>query len=57
MIFLTGTIDHDVIMNAYHSWALFYDEVHFYLEDILGHFGFKWHLLEPVSAFMGNDNQ
>ena len=53
MAFLTGAIDHNVIMNAYHSWALFYDEFHFHLKHILGHFDSKWHLLEPVPSLVG----
>ena len=57
MVFLAGAIDHNIIMDAYHSWAFLHDEVHLHLEDILGHFGSKWHPLEPVPASVGVDNQ
>ena len=57
MVFLTGAIDHNVIMYAYCSWVLFHDKVHFHLKHILGHFTSKWHQLEPVPAFVGIDDQ
>ena len=57
MVFLAGAIDNNVIMDTNYYWALFHDEVHLHLKHILGHFGSKWHALEPVPSLMSVDNQ
>ena len=56
MVFMGGTIDYNVIVNADHSWALFHDEVHLHLKHILEHFGSKWQSREPVPALVGIDD-
>ena len=35
MVFLTGAIDHYVVMDADDSWTFLHDKIHFHLEDIL----------------------
>ena len=52
MVFLGGVIDYYVIMDTDDSRAPFHDKVHFHLEDILGHFGSKWHWT-VISSFTG----
>ena len=43
MVFLVHPEDHHVIMDSYHSWALFENGIHPKLKHVLAHFGSKRH--------------